>query len=275
MGCLVLDGDVYVLTISSHCFRCMDGSDDFVGIAFPCYCLFPSLARIFSLVAVCVLLCFLGDHILYSEHKQNKSSLSLSLSLTITGFQGDCGPASVRLGDHPKCQMCKLGDAYACDELCEMRSHHGKSEYAKFCKGLTLTSDTTSESWAQEENYDGLEGNVGGEGSMSRAFQFWMLATAASVVMAMVAVFMGQRRERREARGIGAGGAVLSGAVGRRHTAVSAFADGVLPSRVAGGVAAGAVGSAAAVEMSSYQLDDGGVNPDYPPEEEGVEQVMV
>jgi hypothetical protein len=195
--------------------------------------------------------------------------------------------------------MCKLGDATICDELCAMRSHHGKSEYAKFCKGLTLTTDSsaTSESWAETSSEESTStGEIGGDGSMSRAFQFWMVATVASVIMAMAAVHMGQRKNPLVAQGIargvsgaGAGAAGLSGAVGRRLTAVSSFADGVFPTSrsvsMAGvGVGAGVgviAASAAAVEMSSYKLDDtdvenerdaGGVNPNYPPHEEGIEQ---
>lgn len=92
-------------------------------------------------------------------------------------------------------------------------------------------------------------GGVGVVSDMAKRFQWWMLAAGAAVVMALVAVVLGQRKENRQKR---QERAVLSGAVGRRLNAVSAFADGVLPvrNRTHNVNAAGEQ-----VEMSGYKLD--------------------
>lgn len=97
------------------------------------------------------------------------------------------------------------------------------------------------------------------EGNYAKGFQFWMVAAAASVGMALVAVHLGQRKERHteeelmeDERYDGNGddasaGANVKGSVGRRMAAVSAFADGVIGRKSK---------SSKQVELSEYQLDD-------------------
>ena len=67
-----------------------------------------------------------------------------------------------------------------------------------------------------------------GDGNLSVGVQFWMVAAAMSVGMALVAIHMGQRREAivRDERSLM--GAEVRGSVGRRVGVVSGLMDGVL-----------------------------------------------
>ena len=84
--------------------------------------------------------------------------------------------------------------------------------------------------------------NITSSGAM-KGFQYWMLVVAGSVMSAMVAIHMGQRKDPA-----GAGRHDMSGSVMRRVGAVNAFAAGLFPST-----------KGQAVEMSpsrpEYRLD--------------------
>lgn len=179
-------------------------------------------------------------------------------------ISGDCGPGmGIRLGDHPKCHACERGDSEKCAELCAMAStDHHKAHYADmFCEGGSGGSSSSSSAAAVNEASDSsfsgstTPGGVNQGGSYSKGFQWWMLATAGAVIMALAAIHMGQKRDQRN---LGERSA-MAGAVGRRFTAVNAFAEGMFPSKKSTAVemapAAAAAAGGAAVASGDYQLD--------------------
>lgn len=146
-----------------------------------------------------------------------------------------------------------------CDRAADMEA---KGDYTSSASGSSLdtscqqtyvnVNEGNQESAVEADEYAGQSsGGVGVVSDMAQRFQWWMAAVAAAVVMALVAIVLGQKKENREKRQ--QDGAVLSGAVGRRLNAVSAFADGVLPvrNRTNNVNAAGEQ-----VEMSGYKLDN-------------------
>ncbi|KAL3935706.1 MAG: hypothetical protein SGARI_002861 [Bacillariaceae sp.] len=175
---------------------------------------------------------------------------------------GQCGPGMhVRLGDHPKCESCMKGNGVSCEQLCAMASDHHKSHYKDmFCEdgsgGATYSSESAVNE-ASDSSFSGsaTPGGINQDGAYAKGFQWWMLATAGAVCMALAAIHMGQKRD---ARNLGERSA-MAGAVGRRFTAVNAFAEGMFPSKKAAAVelapAAATVGGAA-VASGDYQLDN-------------------
>ena len=145
-------------------------------------------------------------------------------------------------------------DDYSCS------SSSSSSSYG----GQTNIQQSSASAASEADGYAGQSsGGVGVVSDMARTFQWWMAGVAAAVIMALVAIVMGQRKDRRDSdngSGGGVGGqqdrAVLSGAVGRRLGAVAAFAEGVLPTRNKNNRNKEQV-----TEMSGYKLDttsDGG-----------------
>lgn len=95
-------------------------------------------------------------------------------------------------------------------------------------------ADATS-SYSSVTSAETTESSVyGGQGTPSAGIltkaaqgaQLWMLFVAGSVVSALIAVHLGQKKENSEAGRHG-----MCGAIVRRKGAVSAFAEGVFPSR--------------------------------------------
>jgi hypothetical protein len=175
---------------------------------------------------------------------------------------GDCGPGmGIRLGDHPKCHACERGNAEKCAELCAMAStDQHKAHYADmFCDGSDGSSSSSSSSaYVADEANSGstTPGGVSQGESFAKQFPWWMMATAGAVIMALAAIHMGQKRDNRT---LGERSA-MAGAVGRRFTAVNAFAEGMFPSKksVAVEMAAPAAAMAAggtAVASGDYHLD--------------------
>lgn len=128
-------------------------------------------------------------------------------------------------------KQCMNGHYNDCDKLCEKSSHHDKSHYSQFCNMATSAPTTTNVAAATSaEVYGGNQtpGGFIGDGAYSIGTQFWLVAAALSVGMALVAVHMGQRREAilRDDRSLI--GAEVRGSVGRRVGVVSGLMDGVL-----------------------------------------------
>lgn len=108
---------------------------------------------------------------------------------------------------------------------------------------------------------------------------------AAAVIMALVAIIMGQRKDNSRTD---PERSMMTGAVGRRFTAVTAFASGIFPTKhnkkaaVEMSAAGGAGGAAAAYHLDGddatapVDVDNmSTASPDQPPAEEGVEQSYV
>jgi hypothetical protein len=78
---------------------------------------------------------------------------------------------------------------------------------------------------ADTTEYNGQDtASGGGFANASKGFQFWMIATMGSVLGAMIAIHIGQKKNRPNGQGH-----EMSGAVARRMGAVSAFAEGAFP----------------------------------------------
>jgi len=178
-----------------------------------------------------------------------------------------CGPKEVHLPDRHLCTRCSSNHYEDCEELCSMQSESHKSHYVNFCTATTETTTSESAYSGADSSVDAYAdsstpGNVTMDGNYSMGFQFWMVAAAASVGMALVAVHVGQRKERdtgeimEDDDDAMSGGANVKGAVGRRMAAVSAFADGVINT--------GGAKSSKQVELSEYQLDDSPPPVSYP-----------
>ncbi|KAL3918862.1 MAG: hypothetical protein SGILL_004045 [Bacillariaceae sp.] len=185
---------------------------------------------------------------------------------------GECGPANhIRLGDHPKCHACFNGNSAKCAELCSMAtSDHHKSHYKElFCDASSGSSTTTQYNEASDaSSFSGstTPGGFNTGGAMAKGFQWWMVAAAAAVVMALVAVIMGQKRDGSRGQR-----SAMSGAVGRRFTAVNAFADGIFPTKKPSAVEmapAAAGGVAVAAASGDYQLDNDGDDQTAPVDDE-------
>jgi len=165
----------------------------------------------------------------------------------------DCGPAAkIRIGDHSLCRQCNNGNGSSCQSLCDMSySDDHKSHYSRYC-GDSGTETQTQYSYNEDSNnadaYIGNSetGSVATGENYSKGFQLWMVATAAAVGMALVAIHIGQRKERENPDEIAddesSVGANVTGSVGRRLSAISAFADGVMPTNKQ-------------VELAEYQLE--------------------
>ena len=189
------------------------------------------------------------------------------------GPGGDCGPLGsmkVHIPDHGKCNECMGGNTNSCNTLCSMKSQSHKSHYSNFCESESTTTTTSSAESSDVNSYtdNTAPGSVTTEGNYSKGFQFWMVATAASVGLALVAIHLGQRKERdtdpypdggdndnESLSSSYSGGANARGSVGLRLAAVSAFADGMMP---------GTTHTTKQVELSEYQLDDTPSPPSYP-----------
>jgi hypothetical protein len=189
----------------------------------------------------------------------------------VVGGGGECGPLNVHIPDHGKCNECMGGNTGSCNTLCSMKSQARKSHYSKFCGSDSTTSTTSESSYNGESSSvdaytdNSAPGSVTTEGNYSKGFQFWMVATAASVGLALVAIHLGQRKEREtdpypdgddneSLSSSYSGGANARGSVGLRLAAVSAFADGMMPS----------TNTTKQVELAEYQLDDTPPPPSYP-----------
>jgi len=182
-----------------------------------------------------------------------------------------CGPGSrVHLPDGALCHRCTSGNpGDSCETLCAMKSNSHKSHYSQFCESSDSSTTTTSSSESSTNSAssstnsvdayvdNSTPGNVTMEGNYAKGFQFWMVAAAASVGMALVAVHLGQRKEQQtedelmEDEEEQYDNGDVKGSVGRRMAAVSAFADGVI----------GRKSSSKQVELSEYQLEDSTLTP--------------
>lgn len=144
------------------------------------------------------------------------------------------------------------GDSAACQHLCDkkdglLEKHHS---YGQFCN--YSSSSTANTNAANTDVYNGNstpEGVVAG-GNYAMGFQFWMVAVAVSVGMALVAVHMGQRREDLEDEDKSLLGAEVRGSVGRRVGVVSGLMDGVLGEKTTTTTT-----TSKQVEMAEYQLE--------------------
>ena len=174
---------------------------------------------------------------------------------------GSCGPGmGIHLGDHPRCHACEKGNSAKCAELCAMAysDPHKHNYAAMFCEDGSGGAETYSANSAVDSSsssYSGsaTPGGINQDGAYAKGFQWWMLATAGAVCMALAAIHMGQKRD---ARNLGERSA-MAGAVGRRFTAVNAFAEGMFPSKKAAAVElAPAAAAGAAVASGDYQLDN-------------------
>ena len=165
----------------------------------------------------------------------------------------DCGPnGKVHILDCHMFEKCESGHNSECEKLCAMSSQHHKSHYSEFCN-TGSTSSSSSESAVQSSEVNTYQdnvtpGNVSMDGNYAMGFQFWMVAAAASVGMALVAVHIGQRKDQRSEilEDEESPGPSMAGSVGRRMVAVAGLADGVY-----GGASGGQQ-----VEMSQYKLEE-------------------
>lgn len=119
-------------------------------------------------------------------------------------------------------------------------------EYSSYVEVSESSGNSDSDSQVQQESVSEYQGgdtaNGGSFGGATGGFRLWMVFVAGSVLGAMVAVHMGQRKP-----GIIETRHEMSGAVMRRAGTVGAFAEGFFPADKA-------------VEMSTshdYKLDDG------------------
>jgi hypothetical protein len=197
----------------------------------------------------------------------------------------------MHLGDHPLCHDCTgiHHNMNSCDKLCSMSmSDARKVSYSRFCDSSGSSSSSSSSSSVSsneaDSSYNGntSPGGIGSGGQFAKGFPWWMLAMAAAVIMALVAIIMGQRKDNSRTD---PERSMMTGAVGRRFTAVTAFASGIFPTKhnKKAAVEMSAAGGAAA----AYHLDGDDAtapvdvdnmstaSPDQPPAEEGVEQSYV
>lgn len=170
----------------------------------------------------------------------------------------ECGPLG-RLHHGPECHLlksCDDGVSSACAELCDMAHMPHREKYNKFCSVSSSNSVNAAE--YDEATVDAYQGNSSPESVVSvenhaTGFQVWMAAVVASVAMALVAIHMGQRKERLS-EGMDdddAPGENVAGSVGRRMHAVSGLVDGMME------------GGKQHLEMASYSLEEPYPN-DYP-----------
>lgn len=179
-------------------------------------------------------------------------------SILLMMINSECGPhGEVHLPDCGLLHKCKNRNYDDCAKLCEKTDSHHHSHYSEFCDTDTYFGDSSSSvsasSTSSVDAYNGSSTPAGftNDGAYAATFQFWMVAVAASVGMALVAVHMGQRRERPQANDQLLMGAEVHGSVGRRVAGVSALMDGVL----GGTSSAQSGGGGTHVEMSEYQLE--------------------
>merc|ERR1712238_652600 len=170
------------------------------------------------------------------ERHQRRETWDL-FGFLMMAVDSQCGiTAQIHLGDHPLCRQCNNGYGDSCQSLCDMKDNDRKSHYSRYCedsKDTTTTQSSTETGSVTTGNY-------------SKGFQFWMVATAAAVGMAIVAIHIGQRKEKQGneiADDESSVGASVTGSVGRRFSAISAFADGVKPT------------NNKQVELAEYQLE--------------------
>jgi len=182
------------------------------------------------------------------RQRRRKTWDVVSLLLMMVGH-GDC---TVHLLDCHMFDKCEEGHTSECEKLCAMSSQHHKSHYSEFCD-TGSTSSSSSASAVQSTEVDAYQenatpGNVSMDANYAAGFQLWMVAAAASVGMALVAVHMGQRKDRRSVilEDEENPGPSMTGSVGRRMVAVGGLADGVC-----GGASGGQQ-----VEMSQYKLEE-------------------
>jgi len=203
------------------------------------------------------------------RYQRRKTWDAFGFLMMMVGGNGGCGPLDdIRIGDHKLCNECTHhANSGSCNTLCSMSSSNSrKTHYSKFCDSTTSTSSSESNS-VDAYNDNSAPGSVTTEGNYSKGFQFWMVATAASVGLALVAIHLGQRKEREtdlypdgdddneSLSSSYSGGANARGSVGLRLAAVSAFADGMMPI---------SNNNNKQVELAEYQLDDTPPPPSYP-----------
>lgn len=192
------------------------------------------------------------------EHQQRRKTWDVFGLLLMMVGNGDCGPhGAVHLLDCHTYEKCQSGQNDQCEKLCDMSSHHGKSHYSAFC--TTSTSQASEANTADSYQDSATPGSVSMDGNYSMGFQFWMVAAAASVGLALVAVHMGQRKNDQQREELledeESQGASMTGSVGRRMVAVSALADGYM---------AGSGASGTQVEMAEYKLEEQPPSSPYP-----------
>ncbi|KAG7342743.1 hypothetical protein IV203_020687 [Nitzschia inconspicua] len=166
---------------------------------------------------------------------------------------GEC--SDMHLGDHPLCHDCTgiRNNLKACDKLCSMSMTDArKVSYARFCDSSEGSETDVSNSESAVEAYNGntSPGEIVHGGNFAKGFQWWMAAMAAAVIMAIVAIIMGQRKDNSRTD---PERSMMTGAVGRRFTAVAAFANGIFPTKNSG--KADVEMAPAAAGASSYHLD--------------------
>jgi hypothetical protein len=194
------------------------------------------------------------------QHQQRRKTLDIFGFLMMMVGDSECGPAG-EVHHGPDCHLlksCKYdGVTSDCAKLCSMAHMPLKKKYNKFCS-MSSSSNSVNAAEYDEATVDAYQGNsspesVVSDGNYAMGFQFWMVAVAASVGMALVAIHMGQRKERLS-EGMedeDAPGATVAGSVGRRMHAVTALADGMMG------------GGKQYLEMASYSLEEPYPN-DYP-----------
>ena len=142
-------------------------------------------------------------------------------------------------------------DTGKCTEFCSKKNLHGELKYSNLevCNSDYSSSSSSSNGASAYNDNSAADGVVSG-GAMVAGFEGWMAVVGASVVLALMAINMGQRREDYKPIDDGAG-INLRSSVGRRMTAVSGLMDGVLG------------GKKGTVEMADYQLEEGGRSDSY------------
>merc|ERR1712238_390051 len=165
------------------------------------------------------------------ERHQRRETWDL-FGFLMMAVDSQCGiTAQIHLGDHPLCRQCNNGYGDSCQSLCDMKDN----------EDTTTTQSSTANSYVGSSETGSVT-----TGNYSKGFQFWMVATAAAVGMAIVAIHIGQRKEKQGnaiADDESSVGASVTGSVGRRFSAISAFADGVKPT------------NNKQVELAEYQLE--------------------
>ena len=142
-------------------------------------------------------------------------------------------------------------DTGKCTEFCSKKGLHGELKFSNLevCNSDYSSSSSSSNGASAYNDNTAADGVVSG-GAMVAGFEGWMAVVGASVVLALMAINMGQPREDYKPVDDGAG-INLRSSVGRRMTAVSGLMDGVL------------AGNKGTVEMADYQLEEGGRSDSY------------